>query len=355
MITIPESGDNTRTTSDPTALDTAAVAKRLNCHVITVRRLLAAGRFPRPFSVGARPRWRAADIDRWIEAGGSTGPKIEYRSGSIGGECRHANRRPSVRTEGGKRVLVGYGAVFYVPDDPATEYELAPDLWERINPDAFTRTLRTRPDVVCCQDHDTARLLGRTASGTLRLTVDKVGLRYEVDLPDTPTGNEVYELARRGDLNGSSFSFAPNKSERYTEGDRNFIERMDLELYELGPVSIPAYSGTTAGLMNTPPERSSGRSDPRSDPRADQDAIAVQLALMRMDEDEREVSRPAPLSPRAREMSALSAQCRRIASECDQERIAAVLRSDGRRPVRSEESEMRCFYCGEDELDGCFC
>ncbi|MBP3959448.1 HK97 family phage prohead protease [Gemmata sp. G18] len=350
MLTIPESGDNTRTSSDPNALDTAAVAKRLNCHVITIRRLVAAGRFPQPFGVGSRPRWRAADIDRWIERGGSTGPKIEYRSGSIGGERRHANRRPTVRTEGGNRVLSGYGAVFHVPGDPGTEYELNTDLWERINPDAFTRTLRERPDVVCCQDHDTARLLGRTTSGTLRLTVDKVGLRYEVDLPNTPTGNEVYELARRGDLNGSSFSFFPHDSKRYADDGRDIIERMDLELYELGPVSIPAYTGSTAGVAAD----AGGRSNHGTDARADQDAVAVQLALMGMEDEEREVSRPVPPSPRARKMNALSAQCRRIASECDRERIAATLRLTGSRGKPSE-PQMVCEFCGRDELEDCMC
>lgn len=37
----------------------------------TIWRLVAAGRFPKPFKAGSRTLWRRHDVALWIEAGGS--------------------------------------------------------------------------------------------------------------------------------------------------------------------------------------------------------------------------------------------------------------------------------------------
>ena len=59
--------------------DLAAVARRLSCHPITVRRMVAANRFPKPFHIGTggAPRWRAEDVEAWIAAGGVVGATVE--------------------------------------------------------------------------------------------------------------------------------------------------------------------------------------------------------------------------------------------------------------------------------------
>ena len=54
-------------------------------------------------------------------------------------------------------------------------------------------------------NHDDNMLLGTTAARTLRLTVDEVGLVYEVDVPQARA--DVFELIQRGDVNKSSFAF----------------------------------------------------------------------------------------------------------------------------------------------------
>ena len=51
-------------------------------------------------------------------------------------------------------------------------------------------------------NHERGALLGRTCSGTLRLSEDGTGLRYEIDLPDTTVGRDVAALLERGDLTG---------------------------------------------------------------------------------------------------------------------------------------------------------
>jgi HK97 family phage prohead protease len=67
-----------------------------------------------------------------------------------------------------------YGAVFFDPDDSGTEYEMYDDVFERIMPGAFDKALR-EDDVRGTFNHDSSCLLGRTASGTMRLSVDRRG------------------------------------------------------------------------------------------------------------------------------------------------------------------------------------
>jgi uncharacterized protein len=61
--------------------------------------------------------------------------------------------------------------------------------------------------VVARYNHEPNMLLATTHSGTLHLDVNPVGLWYEIALPETPTGTEVLELVRRGDVYSSSFAF----------------------------------------------------------------------------------------------------------------------------------------------------
>jgi predicted DNA-binding transcriptional regulator AlpA len=61
-----------------TSYGAAAVARRLSCHEITIRRMVAAGRFPQPFRIGTggAPRWRAEDVEAWISTGGVVGATV---------------------------------------------------------------------------------------------------------------------------------------------------------------------------------------------------------------------------------------------------------------------------------------
>jgi HK97 family phage prohead protease len=88
----------------------------------------------------------------------------------------------------GRQMVTGYAAVFHRNDDPGTQYSLAKDFVERIAPSAFNRALADKHDARALFNHDPNHVLGRVGAGTLRLSVDNVGLRYEIDLPDTTTG-----------------------------------------------------------------------------------------------------------------------------------------------------------------------
>lgn len=148
--------------------------------------------------------------------------------------------------EGGGRKLRGL-----IPyNAPARIFERGRLFTEVIRPGAFARTLTAARDVISTFNHDVNRLLGRTASGTLRLTDTPEGLRYEVDLPESAA--DVRELLARGDLRGSSFTAYPHKvgGEKWT---RDVRELLSLELAELGPVVNPAYPTSGAEYRSAEP------------------------------------------------------------------------------------------------------
>lgn len=158
---------------------------------------------------------------------GATSP-IEVRAGEKGGA-----------------VLSGYASVFFKASDPGTRYELWDGYEERIMPGAFDRAMR-EDDVRGLVNHDPNQLLGRTKSGTMRLSVDDKGLRYEIDVPDTADGRDTVTKIRRGDLDGSSFAFVTTDEEWVKEGGTHVRNVKGVQLFDVGPVTYPAYEATTA-------------------------------------------------------------------------------------------------------------
>lgn len=143
-------------------------------------------------------------------------------------------------------MIEGYAAVFW-NDQPTTQYMLYDDLAERIMPGCFDRAIR-EDDCRGLFNHDPNQLLARTVSGTLRLSVDRTGLKYSIDPPDTDVGQVVVAALRRGDLSGSSFSFIPTEV-LWREEEKLLIREIhQVQLFDVGPVTYPAYEATTSGL-----------------------------------------------------------------------------------------------------------
>lgn len=125
------------------------------------------------------------------------------------------------------------------------------DFRERIAKGAFTGTLRERRDILALSDHDPAKVLGRTSSGTLQLEETDAGLAFRLQLPSTTVGNDLRELAQRGDLGGVSFGFRAIRDS--WEGDLRTLH--EIELHEISIVQAhPAYGDTTVALRNRPPQ-----------------------------------------------------------------------------------------------------
>lgn len=142
-------------------------------------------------------------------------------------------------------LIRGYAAVYY-DGTPETEYRLWDGAVERIMPGAFDAALRSDADVVALFNHNSDIVLGRRSAGTLRLSDDARGLAYEIDPP--ASRGDVVEMLRRGDVRGSSFMFMV-RGESWIRGDDLDIRELTaVDLYDVGPVTFPAYEATTAGV-----------------------------------------------------------------------------------------------------------
>lgn len=118
---------------------------------------------------------------------------------------------------------------------------------ETIEPGAFHSSLSG--DVLALLDHDAGKVLGRTRSGTLRLSEDSKGLALSLDLPDTAHGRDVLALAERGDLGGMSFGFTVPKGGESWAGERRTLRTVGLR--EISVVSAwPAYPDTSLALRS---------------------------------------------------------------------------------------------------------
>ncbi|HRP71290.1 MAG TPA: HK97 family phage prohead protease [Luteimonas sp.] len=125
------------------------------------------------------------------------------------------------------------------------------DFREVIAVGAFTRTLSEQRDILALADHDPTRVLGRTKSGTLALRETAQGLEYTLTLPDTSVGNDIRELAQRGDIGGVSMGFRAVRDS--WSGDLRTLH--EVELHEISIVSAhPAYADTTVTLRSLRPD-----------------------------------------------------------------------------------------------------
>lgn len=144
-------------------------------------------------------------------------------------------------TIGEGAVLTGHAAVFDQETVIAGWYA---DYRELVAPGAFRKSIQ-EADVRALFNHDPSWVLGRTRSGTLRLREDEYGLWYEVDLPDTQQARDVWTLINRGDVTQSSFAFDIVKDEWNRSDKENPLRTIrEVKLYDVSPVTYPAYEGT---------------------------------------------------------------------------------------------------------------
>ena len=162
----------------------------------------------------------------------------EVRKSSVVKEQREF-RMESAEQNG--NTIRGYAAIYN------SDSEWMGGFYEQIATGAFDGVMDN--DVSAYFNHDENLLLGRVSSGTLRISTDKRGLFYEVDLPNTTYANDLAELMKRGDVNQSSFAFLIEK-DRWEQRDGTtyrIIEKVS-RLLDVSPVSQPAYPDATSEL-----------------------------------------------------------------------------------------------------------
>jgi hypothetical protein len=148
------------------------------------------------------------------------------------------------REDGKGKRICGYAAVFNEVTDIG---------WfkERIAKGAFLESLE-KDDVRSLFNHNPDYVLGRSKNGTCKMKEDERGLFMEVDPPDTQQARDIMALIERGDVTGQSFSFRVEGDEwEYGEGnDQDLRTLTKVRLYDVGPVTFPAYEGTSVNMRS---------------------------------------------------------------------------------------------------------
>jgi HK97 family phage prohead protease len=137
--------------------------------------------------------------------------------------------------------IEGYAAVFDVQSEDLGGFR------EVIRAGAFAKTVQ-EADVRALWNHSAEYPLGRTRAGTLDLAEDDQGLAFTIWPPDTQYARDLLVSMRRGDVDQMSFGFEAIRDE-WTEAPAGGLAlRMLLEvrLYDVSPVTFPAYPQTSA-------------------------------------------------------------------------------------------------------------
>ena len=145
--------------------------------------------------------------------------------------------------------LVGYAAVFNNPTRI--------DSWEGrfdeiIAPGAFTKTIVERGSAIkVLYDHGFDPSIGNKPIATIEsLTEDDTGLLLRAAFIDRPYAEDIKAAVAAGAIDGMSFRFNVVKDEWDDTGDVPVRTVRELKVLELGPVTFPAYTATTAGVRS---------------------------------------------------------------------------------------------------------
>lgn len=140
-------------------------------------------------------------------------------------------------------LIVGHPSVFN------QETDIGGWFIERVAPGAFARTIG-ESDIRALFNHDANLVLGRNRAKTLRLSEDDAGLKMEITPPDTQMARDLIVSLERGDISGGSIGFRAMKQEWDESGDILIRTLLDIELYDVSPVTFPAFPQTDVGTRS---------------------------------------------------------------------------------------------------------
>lgn len=118
---------------------------------------------------------------------------------------------------------------------------------EKVDRNAFDGVLK-QSDCRSLFNHDPSLILGREAAGTLRLNTTPDGLESDVDLPGTTYSDDLAISVGRGDVTQQSFGFTVKRDSWEEDKETGEVIRTILEigeLFDVSPVTFPAYPDTT--------------------------------------------------------------------------------------------------------------
>lgn len=152
-----------------------------------------------------------------------------------------------VREDGKPAKIEGYSAVF------GKESLNLGFFTEIIAAGAFKNAIK-KSDTRALFNHNQDIVLGRKSAKTLKLKEDDKGLFMEVEPPDTQLVRDmVLTPIERGDITQQSFGFTVRTEQWDEEKESGKLTRTIIEveeLYDVSPVTFPAYPDTSVALRS---------------------------------------------------------------------------------------------------------
>lgn len=168
------------------------------------------------------------------------------------------------KTEDGKetRTIEGYAIVFDKRSKCFGRDHKGRAVYEVISPEAVTRELLDKSDILMTINHDCNQLLARSknGSGTLIYEIDKRGVKFSFDAPLNPDGERALESVKRGDIDGCSFAFTTEYRNsgfvtmEVKDDEVIYTVRKFTGIYDFTLTPIPAYGDTECGYKRTAEE-----------------------------------------------------------------------------------------------------
>lgn len=201
--------------------------------------------------------------------------------------------------EGGdSRVLEGYALKFGVRSVLLGYYY---PQYEILEPGCVTDEMLREQRIYFTMFHNRQIILGRwdKGEGTLKVSVDDVGLKVECEMPRTPDGDTALELVRRGDLSEMSFVYSTNeddsencvsteKTDEKTDwGATIYLRHVKkiLAMYDVTIAGNPAYEDTEIQAR----EQQIREMEAAAEPKADDGGDAAENEREREERKERRI------------------------------------------------------------------
>jgi HK97 family phage prohead protease len=157
---------------------------------------------------------------------------------------------------------------------------------EVIERGAFDNALNKEYDIRCLFNHEAELILGRTKASTCNVFVNADGNLEYTWVPDyeNPTHMSVVRSIMRGDITQSSFAFTIkeqkwSESTKYGSMGKRTITMIE-DLYDVSPVTYPAYADTEADARSVVALRDQEREIEEAK-RSQAAADVLKLALLR--------------------------------------------------------------------------
>ena len=149
-------------------------------------------------------------------------------------------------TDSGGNAIEGYASVF---DSWSEELGGESPFREKVVKGAFEETIQ-QDDIRALFNHDPNYVLGRNRSGTLELAEDEKGLRVRIIPPATQWAKDLLVSIKRGDITQMSFGFTVILDRWSYEDYMDVRELLKVKLYDVSPVTFPAYTQTECGIRS---------------------------------------------------------------------------------------------------------